>query len=131
MLEWGVTTVEIKSGYGLTIEDELKMLRAIKALDSRQPVELAATYLAAHAVPAEFEGKVDAYLDEVLAFDLLERINGLGTTIVMVTHDSELAARAPRQIHLLDGQLLDLDRRERPRPLFNPAVADTVSAGAE
>lgn len=74
MLAWGVTTVEIKSGYGLTPEDELKMLRAIKACGARQPIECVATYLAAHTVPPEFDGDPDGYLDAVLAYDLLERI---------------------------------------------------------
>jgi imidazolonepropionase len=74
MLAWGVTTIEIKSGYGLTVADELRMLRAIKALGSRQPVDCVATYLAAHTVPPEFDGNPDAYLDTVLAYDVLERI---------------------------------------------------------
>jgi len=50
--------------------------------------------------------------------DLLERINETGTTVVVVTHDPDLATRAPRQIHLLDGRLLDLEE-SRPLPLFN------------
>jgi putative ABC transport system ATP-binding protein len=73
-------------------------------------------------------------LDSAMAaeiMDLLERINDLGATIVMVTHDNELAARAPRQIHLLDGQQLDLDQRDRPKPLFSPAVAEAVAAAAD
>jgi len=74
MLAWGVTTVEIKSGYGLTVDDELKMLRAIKACGTRQPVECVATYLAAHTLPSEFDGDPDGYLDSVLAYDVLERI---------------------------------------------------------
>jgi imidazolonepropionase len=74
MLAWGVTTVEIKSGYGLSPEDELKMLRAIKAVGARQPIECVATYLAAHTVPPEFDRDPDGYLDAVLAYDLLERI---------------------------------------------------------
>ncbi|MGH8494974.1 MAG: imidazolonepropionase [Gammaproteobacteria bacterium] len=47
----GVTTVEIKSGYGLSLDDELKMLRAIAALDARTPLEIYPTFLGAHAVP--------------------------------------------------------------------------------
>jgi len=74
MLEWGVTTVEIKSGYGLSVEDELKMLRAIKILGACQPVELAATYLAAHTAPKEFAGRPDEYLNTVLADDVLRTI---------------------------------------------------------
>jgi imidazolonepropionase len=74
MLAWGVTTVEIKSGYGLSPEHELKMLRAVKSLGTRQPIECVGTYLAAHTVPPEFDGDPDAYLDTVCAYDVLERI---------------------------------------------------------
>jgi len=66
MLSRGITTIEIKSGYGLTVEDELKMLRAVRRLAETQPAELIATYLAAHAVPPEFNGRADAYLDALL-----------------------------------------------------------------
>jgi imidazolonepropionase len=61
----GVTTVEIKSGYGLTLEDELKMLRAAKAQAQHRPVRIVATLLGAHALPPEYEGRPDAYIDEV------------------------------------------------------------------
>ncbi|HXI04643.1 MAG TPA: ABC transporter ATP-binding protein [Candidatus Saccharimonadales bacterium] len=64
-------------------------------------------------------GNLDsAMANEIL--DLLEGINASGTTIIMVTHDPELAGRAARQIHLLDGKLIDLSR-EAPAPLFDPA----------
>ncbi len=78
MLHWGVTTVEIKSGYGLSVEDELKMLRAIKILKESQPIELVATYLAAHSVPPEYHGNQDAYLDAVLADEVLQQISDEG-----------------------------------------------------
>lgn len=74
MLAGGVTTVEIKSGYGLTADDELKMLHAIKTLRAVQPVEIIATYLAAHTVPVEFAGRPDAYIDAVTGHELLEQI---------------------------------------------------------
>ncbi len=74
MLEWGVTTVEVKSGYGLSVEDELKMLRVIKALNEAQPIELIPTYLAAHSIPNEFRGDGDGYLDSVLSDDVLKTI---------------------------------------------------------
>ena len=69
-------------------------------------------------------------LDSAMAneiMDLLERINADGTTVVMVTHDPELAARAPRQIHVLDGRMLDL-AAEVPAPLFEPGRAATAAA---
>ncbi len=58
----GVTCVEIKSGYGLTTEDELKMLRAAQRVAAEVGVELSATLLAAHAVPPEFGGRADDYV---------------------------------------------------------------------
>ncbi len=66
LLAESVSTVEIKSGYGLTIEDELKMLRAARRLATLRPVRIRTSYLAAHAVPAEYRGKEDAYIDEVV-----------------------------------------------------------------
>ncbi len=74
MLRNGVTTAEIKSGYGLTVEDELKMLKAVRNLATLQPIELTATYLAAHTVPREFSGRPEDYLDELLAESVLQRI---------------------------------------------------------
>ncbi len=65
MLAEGVTTVEVKSGYGLTVADELKMLRVARALQDARPVQVHATFLAAHAVPPEYLGRADAYVDEV------------------------------------------------------------------
>jgi len=74
MLSYGVTTVEIKSGYGLTVPDEIKMLEAIKRLGEQTPVELVASYLAAHTIPKEHTGRADAYLDQVLAPEVLRLI---------------------------------------------------------
>src|SRR3546814_2718213 len=51
----GVTTIEIKSGYGLSLDAEFKMLRAAKALGGRRPVRIATTFLGAHAVPPDTE----------------------------------------------------------------------------
>ena len=61
----GVTTIEIKSGYGLSVEHELKQLRAAKALGKARPVDIETTLLAAHALPPEYEGRADAYIDLV------------------------------------------------------------------
>lgn len=65
LLAEGVTTIEIKSGYGLTVDDELKMLRAARALGEAGHVRVATTLLAAHAVPPEFRDNPDAYVDLV------------------------------------------------------------------
>ncbi|MEE3661050.1 imidazolonepropionase [Brenneria sp. g21c3] len=62
LLAEGVTCVEIKSGYGLSVENELKMLRVIRRLGAMLPVEVKSTCLAAHAVPPEFNGDADEYI---------------------------------------------------------------------
>jgi imidazolonepropionase len=63
MLALGVTTAEVKTGYGLDTATELKMLAAIFELDRIHPVDLIPTFLPAHAVPPEFKGKSDEYVD--------------------------------------------------------------------
>jgi imidazolonepropionase len=65
MLAHGTTTAEAKSGYGLACDDELKQLRAVRALDALQPVDLVPTFLGAHVVPEEFRDRRAAYVDEV------------------------------------------------------------------
>ncbi len=62
MLAHGTTTAEAKTGYGLQTEAELRMLQAIVQLDDEGPLELAPTFLAAHAIPPEFDGKEDDYV---------------------------------------------------------------------
>ncbi len=62
----GVTTVEIKSGYGLTLDHELRQLKVARKLGAERNVGVRTTYLAAHAVPPEFKGDPDGYLDTVL-----------------------------------------------------------------
>ena len=61
----GVTTLEIKSGYGLDHEAELTMLRAARALATLRPVRIRTSFLGAHACPPEYQGRADAYIDEV------------------------------------------------------------------
>ncbi|MDW7748087.1 imidazolonepropionase [Halomonas sp.] len=61
----GVTTLEIKSGYGLTVEDELKMLRVARRLGEVLPVRVVTTLLGAHALPPEFKDDSDGYIDLV------------------------------------------------------------------
>ena len=61
----GVTTIEIKSGYGLDIETELRMLRVARAVMENRPIRVKTTFLGAHATPAEYAGRDDAYIDEV------------------------------------------------------------------
>ena len=65
MITEGVTTIEIKSGYGLTIESELSMLRVARRIAEVRPVSVVTSFLGAHAIPPEYQGRADAYLDEV------------------------------------------------------------------
>jgi len=66
-IKWlGTGAVEIKSGYGLTTEAELKMLRVIKKLKEISPLSIKATFLGAHAVPAEYRGKQGDYVDMII-----------------------------------------------------------------
>ena len=62
----GVTTVEIKSGYGLDLANELKMLRVIRRLEQSQAATVVGTFLGAHALPPEYAGRPDAYVDLVI-----------------------------------------------------------------
>lgn len=63
LLSEGVTTLEIKSGYGLELEAEARMLRAAREVGRRLPVRVATTFLGAHALPPEFAGRADDYVD--------------------------------------------------------------------
>jgi imidazolonepropionase len=65
-LQGGTTTVEAKSGYGLTVEDELKILRVIRRLNAETPVEFVPTFLGAHAIPDEFRGAPEQYVALVI-----------------------------------------------------------------
>lgn len=65
MLEHGTTTAEVKSGYGLSTDDELKILRAIRGLDEIHAVDLVPTFLGAHTLPEEFQDRREAFLDVI------------------------------------------------------------------
>ncbi|QJE00504.1 imidazolonepropionase [Massilia forsythiae] len=65
LLAEGVTTLEIKSGYGLALEDEARMLRVARRIGDVLPVQVCTTFLGAHALPPEFAGRADDYIDEV------------------------------------------------------------------
>jgi len=63
MLEHGTTTVEAKSGYGLTTKDELKCLEVMKLANAEHPIEIVSTFMGAHAVPMEYKNNVDGYVN--------------------------------------------------------------------
>ena len=63
MISMGITTCEAKSGYGLDMENEIKMLEVIKALGENHPADVVPTFMGAHAIPPEYEGRGDEYID--------------------------------------------------------------------
>ena len=65
MIGEGVTTIEIKSGYGLRLRDEVKQLSVARKLESCRPIEVFTTFLGAHALPPEFKGDPDGYIDKI------------------------------------------------------------------
>jgi imidazolonepropionase len=77
LLAEGVTTVEIKSGYGLSLEHERKQLRVARALGRERAVSICTTFLGAHALPPEFAGRADDYITEVMG-QMLPALAGEG-----------------------------------------------------
>lgn len=76
-LRCGTTTAEAKSGYGLSLEDELKILRVIRTLNSESEIEFVPTFLGAHAVPEEFRGEAKRYVD-LIVDEMLPRVAAEG-----------------------------------------------------
>jgi imidazolonepropionase len=72
-LQGGTTTVEAKSGYGLTVEDELKILRVIRRLNAETPIEFVPTFLGAHSIPEEFRSAPEQYVALVI-HEMLPRV---------------------------------------------------------
>ena len=77
LCEEGVTTIEVKSGYGLDVDTEIRMLSVAKSLEKHLPVTIQTTYLGAHALPNEFNHDADAYIDFICR-DALPQIASLG-----------------------------------------------------
>ena len=73
MLNMGITTCEAKSGYGLDMENELKMLEVIKALGEKHPMDVVPTFMGAHAIPPEYEGRGDEYI-EMLCSEVIPEV---------------------------------------------------------
>ena len=73
MMEYGTTTIETKSGYGLDTESEIKSLLAAKELNLKHPIDIVSTFLGAHAVPPEYEGKTDEYIEQIVS-EMIPRI---------------------------------------------------------
>ena len=73
MLSKGVTTIEAKSGYGLSLEDELKILQVMKALQGDHPIDIVPTFLGAHTIPKEFKNDRKRYID-LLTEEMIPRV---------------------------------------------------------
>ena len=119
LLAEGVTTVEIKSGYGLDLDTELKQLRVARRLGETTPVTVKTTFLGAHALPPEFNGRAEAYIDavvammpEVAASGLADAVDAFCETIGFTPEQTALALDAARAhglpVKLHADQLSDL-----------------------
>ena len=108
MLRFGVTTIEVKSGYGLSLADEIKCLEAIAELNAEGPVELAPTFLGAHAVPPEYRSNregyirllIDAMLPEIARNNLAEFCDVFCETGVFSIPESERILHKARDLGL-------------------------------
>lgn len=107
LLSEGVCVIEVKSGYGLDRDTELAMLRAAREIEKIRPVRIRTSFLGAHAVPPEYQGRSDAYLDEVClptleeahAASLVDAVDGFCEGIAFTP---EQIARVFDKAHALD-----------------------------
>jgi len=94
MLAFGVTTVEGKSGYGLDRETEIRQLEVMAALDRAHPVDVVPTFMGAHAVPPEYKGRTDEFVDFLLA-EVVPRSPGAGWPSSATSSASRVSSRSP------------------------------------
>ena len=113
MIAEGVSAIEIKSGYGLDLETELRMLRAARQIATLRQIDVKTTYLGAHATPPEYKGREDAYIDEVVlpalddahAEGLVDAVDGFCEGIAFQPHhiarvfDAAKALGLPVKLH--------------------------------
>ncbi len=108
LLAEGVTAIEIKSGYGLDRETELRMLRAARALGRRLPVAVHTSFLGAHALPPEYEGRADDYIDMLIrdvlpaaaAASLADSVDAFCERIAFTPEQTERLFAAARKLGL-------------------------------
>lgn len=121
MIAEGVTTIEIKSGYGLDEETELRMLRVAREIQTVRPVQIQTTFLGAHALPPEYANDSDGYIDDV-CLPALERAHaeglvdavdafceGIGFSIAQVTRVFNTAGRLGLRVKLHAEQFSNLN----------------------
>jgi imidazolonepropionase len=108
LIQEGVTTVEIKSGYGLDLETEMRMLRVARELGKRYPVTVMSTFLGAHALPPEYEGKSDQYVNfvcdevmpQVVAQKLAVAVDAFCESIGFTPEQTERVFKAAKKMGL-------------------------------
>ena len=108
MIAEGVAAVEIKSGYGLDVDTELRMLRAARRIGRERPVTVRTSFLGAHAVPAEYRGRADDYIDTVCipalraahAEGLVDAVDGFCEGIAFSPDQIERVFRVARELAL-------------------------------
>lgn len=106
MLLYGATTVEAKSGYGLTLEDELKQLRVTKRLQENHTVDLVSTFMGAHAVPVEYKGQGKEYIRLIINKMLPEvKRQGLAEFCDVFCEDGVFSVEESREILLAAREL--------------------------
>lgn len=120
LLDEGVATVEIKSGYGLDVENELKMLGVARQLGEATPMNVRSTLLAAHTVPPEFQGDPDGYID-LVCDELLPAVAEHGLADAVDAYCESIAFSAP--------QIARLFRKARELGLPVKLHADQLSDG--
>lgn len=97
MISFGITTAEAKSGYGLTTESELKMLEAVQVLNHTQPIQLIPTFLGAHAIPEEFKGNSDEFV-QVVIDEMLPQVKDLARFCDVFCEDHVFSIAQSRRI---------------------------------
>ncbi|PRY25461.1 imidazolonepropionase [Aliiruegeria haliotis] len=104
----GLTTIEIKSGYGLDIDTELRMLRAARRIAAARPIRVRTSFLGAHAVPGDFDGNADDYIDQICipalraahAEGLADAVDGFCEGIAFSPEQIERVFRSARELGL-------------------------------
>ncbi|GBR68968.1 imidazolonepropionase [Gluconobacter kanchanaburiensis] len=108
MMSEGTTTIEMKSGYGLTLKDELKQLRVARTIGKTLPVRVHATFLGAHALPPEFRDRQDDYVSHLIAEilplaaeeNLIDSLDGFCETIAFTPNQIERLFRAAADLEI-------------------------------
>ncbi len=108
LLAEGVSVIEIKSGYGLDVATELSMLRVARKIQSLRPVRVKTSFLGAHAIPADYKGRADAYIDDVCipaleaahAEGLVDAVDGFCEGIAFMSAQIERVFRKSAELGL-------------------------------